>query len=202
MAGSTRRVAAERRALDGLRPATRLAAALEHAGYLLDRATVAVVGAIAADRRSAEGAARSLAPLVEGRLRRERGRLAAASAALGALGPEARSRGGTRLSGGPPTGRSSVIRWTRRRAPCSGCAWRAATSPPGQKPTRVADLVLFGPLVGLVAAAGIGLGMLAASRLDAWDEGPAADGRSAPAEPGHELMGGPARPEDGGETGG
>ena len=89
MAGSARRVAAERRALDGLRPATRLAAARERAGYLLDRATAAVVGAIGADRRSAEGAARSLAPLAEGRLRRERGRLAAASAALGALGPEA-----------------------------------------------------------------------------------------------------------------
>ena len=89
MAGSARRVAAERRALDGLRPATRLAAALERAGYLLDRATAAVAGAIAADRRSADGAARSLAPLVQGRLRLERGRLAAASAALWALGPDA-----------------------------------------------------------------------------------------------------------------
>jgi exodeoxyribonuclease VII large subunit len=89
LAGSSRRVAAERRALDGLRPATRLAAARERAGYLLDRATAAISERIAVDRRAAEHAARDLGPLVGGRLRRERGRLATASAALGALGPEA-----------------------------------------------------------------------------------------------------------------
>jgi exodeoxyribonuclease VII large subunit len=89
MAVSSRRVAAERRALEGLRPATRLAAARERAGYLLDRATAAVQGRITVGRRAAEGAARDLAPLADGRLRRERGRLAAALAALGALGPEA-----------------------------------------------------------------------------------------------------------------
>ena len=89
VAGSFRRVAAERRALEGLRPATRLAAARERAGYLLDRATAAILGRIAVDRRAAERAARDLAPFAEGRLRRERGRLAAASAVLGALGPEA-----------------------------------------------------------------------------------------------------------------
>jgi hypothetical protein len=66
----------------------------------------------------------------------------------------------------------------------------------------VADPVLFGLLVVVAAAAGIGLGMLAAPRLDAWDEGRAADGGSGPAEPGHELMGGHARHEDGGEVGG
>jgi exodeoxyribonuclease VII large subunit len=89
MAGSARRVAAERRALEGLRPATRLAAARERAGYLLDRATGAIELHIASDRRRASGAARNLGPLVEGRLRGDRGRLAAAAAALGALGPEA-----------------------------------------------------------------------------------------------------------------
>jgi exodeoxyribonuclease VII large subunit len=87
--GWSRRVAAERRALEGLRPATRLAAARERAGYLLDRATAAVLRRIAVDGRAAERATRGLAPLAEGRLRRDRGRLAAASAALGALGPEA-----------------------------------------------------------------------------------------------------------------
>jgi hypothetical protein len=66
----------------------------------------------------------------------------------------------------------------------------------------MADLAPFRLLVGLVAAAGIGLGMLAAPRLVAWDERHAADGGSAPAEPGHEAMGGPARHEDGGEAGG
>ena len=89
LAGFSRRVGAERRALERLRPATRLAAARERGGYLLDRATAALHGRIAVDRRATERAGRDLAPLVQGRLRRERGRLAAASAALGALGPEA-----------------------------------------------------------------------------------------------------------------
>jgi exodeoxyribonuclease VII large subunit len=89
MTGRSRRVAAERRALDGLRPAAQLATARERAGYLLDRATAAMVARFAADRRAAELAGRGLAPLVQGRLRNGRGRLASAGAALGALGPEA-----------------------------------------------------------------------------------------------------------------
>jgi exodeoxyribonuclease VII large subunit len=89
MTGRSRRVAAERRALDGLRPAAQLAAARERAGYLLDRATAAMVARFAADGRAAELAGRGLAPLVQGRLRNGRGRLASAGAALGALGPEA-----------------------------------------------------------------------------------------------------------------
>ncbi len=89
MAGRSRRVAAERRALDGLRPAAQLAAARERAGYLLDRATAALVRRLAADRRQADLAGRGLAPLAQERLRSGRGRLASAAAALGALGPEA-----------------------------------------------------------------------------------------------------------------
>jgi exodeoxyribonuclease VII large subunit len=89
VAGSGRRVAAERRALEGLRPATRLAAARERAGYLLDRATAAVQGRVAFGRGASERAAHDLVPLVERRVRRERGRLTAASAALAALGPDA-----------------------------------------------------------------------------------------------------------------
>jgi exodeoxyribonuclease VII large subunit len=89
VAGSARRVAAERRALEGLRPATRLAAARERAGYLLDRATAAVQGRVTFGRGASERAAHDLGPLVERRLRRERGRLTAASAALAALGPDA-----------------------------------------------------------------------------------------------------------------
>ena len=89
IAGSSRRVAAERRALEGQRPATRLAAARERAGYLLDRATAAVMGRVADERHAVGGAARDLGPLTLGRLDRERARLAAASATLGALGPEA-----------------------------------------------------------------------------------------------------------------
>jgi len=89
VAGWSRRIAAERRALAGLRPETRLAASRERAGYLLDRSTAAVRGRISADRRATERAARDLAPLAGGRLRAGRGRLTAASAALVALGPEA-----------------------------------------------------------------------------------------------------------------
>ncbi len=89
VAGWSRRVAGERRALAGLRPETRLAAARERAGYLLDRATAAIRGRIVADGRAIERLARDLAPLVGARLHSDGGRLAAASAALGALGPEA-----------------------------------------------------------------------------------------------------------------
>ena len=89
LAGSSRQVAAERRALEGLRPATRLAAARERVGYLLDRATAATGARLATRRRSVERAGARLGPVVEGRVRRERGRLAASSAALYALGPDA-----------------------------------------------------------------------------------------------------------------
>ncbi len=84
-----RHVAGERRALEGLHPAARLAAARERAGYLLDRATAATSLRIAADRRATERAAARLSPLVDGRLRRERARLGAASATLAAVGPDA-----------------------------------------------------------------------------------------------------------------
>jgi exodeoxyribonuclease VII large subunit len=84
-----RHVGGERRALDGLHPAARLAASRERAGYLLDRATAAAAGELAARRRAAERAAARLAPLAETRTRRERARLGAATAALGALGPDA-----------------------------------------------------------------------------------------------------------------
>jgi len=64
----------------------------------------------------------------------------------------------------------------------------------------VADLVIFIALVGLIGAAGIALGMLAARRLGAWDERRAAEGDAVPAAPGS----GSARDvdplEDGGDT--
>ena len=50
---------------------------------------MAVSDRIAGDRRAADRAGRALGPIVEGRLRLEQGRLSTASAALGALGPEA-----------------------------------------------------------------------------------------------------------------
>lgn len=106
-----RELAAERRALDGLRPAAQLAAARERVGLLLDRATRAVGGQVASGRSAEATAWSSLAPLGPARLAREadrvarlagrlpqlagerlaasRGELTAAAAALAALGPQA-----------------------------------------------------------------------------------------------------------------
>ncbi len=89
MATLVRRVGAERRALDGLHPAARLAASRERAGYLLDRATNAAAGQLAARRRALERAGSRMRPATSARLRRARGSLDAARAALDALGPEA-----------------------------------------------------------------------------------------------------------------
>jgi len=84
-----RRLAAERRALEGLHPEARLAAARERAGYLLDRATVAVGAVLAADRRGVEGAAGRLHPLVATRLAAARAGLDATRGSLAALDPGA-----------------------------------------------------------------------------------------------------------------
>jgi exodeoxyribonuclease VII large subunit len=84
-----RRVAAEARALEGLRPAARLAAARERAGYLLDRATAAVAGRLGADRRVAERAADRLHPVAGARLAAARACLDATRGSLAALDPGA-----------------------------------------------------------------------------------------------------------------
>jgi exodeoxyribonuclease VII large subunit len=89
MGSIERRVAAERRALEGLRPAVRLAAARERAGYLLDRATSSVTVRLAADRRRVERGAGRLAAPVGVRLASARARLDATRGALAALGPDA-----------------------------------------------------------------------------------------------------------------
>jgi len=84
-----RRLAAESRALEGLRPEARLAAARERAGYLLDRATGAIVAHFAKDRRGLEGAAGRLHPLVATRLAAARAGLDATRGSLTALDPGA-----------------------------------------------------------------------------------------------------------------
>lgn len=89
LASSGRELSAERRALDGLRPAAQLAQARERAGYLLDRAT-AIVRQEVGGRRRAEGSAGSrLAPAVAARLAVARASLDRSAAALSALGPQA-----------------------------------------------------------------------------------------------------------------
>jgi len=84
-----RRVAGERRALEGLRPEARLAAARERAGYLLDRATGAVAGRLATDRRGVERTTGRLHPLVRTRLAAARAGLDATRGSLAALDPGA-----------------------------------------------------------------------------------------------------------------
>ncbi len=89
VAHAARDVAAERRLLDRLHPAARLAASRERAGELLDRATRATRVWLLESRRAEERAAERLPALVAQRLANGVASLAAAGAALRSLGPEA-----------------------------------------------------------------------------------------------------------------
>ncbi|MBI2763499.1 MAG: exodeoxyribonuclease VII large subunit [Chloroflexi bacterium] len=86
---ATRDVSGERRLLERLHPAARLAASRERAGELLDRGTRAVQGRIAEGRRVDERSAERLPALVGQRLTWSAGQLSTAAAALRSLGPEA-----------------------------------------------------------------------------------------------------------------
>jgi exodeoxyribonuclease VII large subunit len=86
---AARDVAAERRLLDRLHPATRLAASRERAGELLERATRAARERIADGRRRDERLAERLPALIARRTALASAELAAARATLGALGPGA-----------------------------------------------------------------------------------------------------------------
>jgi exodeoxyribonuclease VII large subunit len=86
---SARALDAERRGLDRVSPAAQLVAARERAGVLLDRATRIVSGRIAQASRDEERLQTRLTAVLPARLARERGRLQAAHAALGVLGPQA-----------------------------------------------------------------------------------------------------------------
>jgi exodeoxyribonuclease VII large subunit len=76
LGAAVREVAGERRALERLHPITRLIAARERAGLLLDRATRAVSGRIETDRRAVERLGTRLRPTLPARLERDRARLA------------------------------------------------------------------------------------------------------------------------------
>ena len=84
-----RELDAERRALDGLRPAERLAQARERAGVLLDRATRTVLDRLSS-ARTAEGRAEArLRPIVALRISAAHAALDSGAAALAVLGPQA-----------------------------------------------------------------------------------------------------------------
>jgi exodeoxyribonuclease VII large subunit len=89
VAAAGREVVAERRLLDRLHPAARLAASRERAGELLERATRAARQRIADGRRLDERLAERLPVLAARRTALAGAQLAAAAATLGALGPGA-----------------------------------------------------------------------------------------------------------------
>ena len=82
-------VTAEGRALERLRPSAQLAQARERAGYLLDRATRALLGEIGRLADSERRLAARLGPVLAAQLATRRVALERSSAALGALGPQA-----------------------------------------------------------------------------------------------------------------
>jgi exodeoxyribonuclease VII large subunit len=89
LATSRAGVVAERRALDRLDPRTQLVTMRERTGLLLDRATGALSGRAADARRREERLMARFGPSLPGRLVAARAELAAGSAALAVLGPQA-----------------------------------------------------------------------------------------------------------------
>ena len=89
LVGARRELDAERRALDGLRPADRLAQARERAGVLLDRATRVTRERLGAAQAAHARAEARLGPVVAGRLGAAHAALDAGAAALAVLGPQA-----------------------------------------------------------------------------------------------------------------
>jgi exodeoxyribonuclease VII large subunit len=125
LSGSRAELVAEGRALDRLRPAAQLAQARERAGYLLDRATRAVAGGLAARRAQDSRLAARLSPLAQTRLAAARGGLERNFASLSALGPQAtldrgyavvRRRSDARIVRGPdeaPPGQHLIVQVAR-----------------------------------------------------------------------------------------
>ncbi len=89
LAAAGREVAAERRLLDRLDPAVRLAESRERAGLLLDRATRATLARVAGARAAEERVSGRQHALAATRIARSRAVLDASGSALAALGPQA-----------------------------------------------------------------------------------------------------------------
>ena len=89
VAGPRTTLDAERRALDGFRPAAYLAAERERVGLLLDRGARAIDARLAAERSRLVRLDDRLPMLLQGRLARARTDLRSAAAGLGALSPYA-----------------------------------------------------------------------------------------------------------------
>ena len=89
LTAASRDLAAERRTLERVGPASRLAASREQVGLLFDRATRALDARLARDRGRLDRAASVLPRLTQARLTAARASLDASSAALAVLGPQA-----------------------------------------------------------------------------------------------------------------
>jgi exodeoxyribonuclease VII large subunit len=89
LAAAARDLAVERRALDRVSPASRLAAGREQVGLLFDRATRAVETRLAKERLRVAAASADLPRLAGARLAAARSALDASGAALSVLGPSA-----------------------------------------------------------------------------------------------------------------
>jgi exodeoxyribonuclease VII large subunit len=89
LAVAARDVAVERRALERVSPAARLAAAREQVGMLFDRGTRAVGARLAGDRLRLTAAASALPRHTAARVAAARSALDASAAALAVLGPNA-----------------------------------------------------------------------------------------------------------------
>jgi exodeoxyribonuclease VII large subunit len=89
LATAARDLAVERRALDRVSPAARLAAAREQVGLLFDRGTRAVEARLARERLRLTAAAADLPRLTTARLAGARASVDASAAALAVLGPNA-----------------------------------------------------------------------------------------------------------------
>jgi exodeoxyribonuclease VII large subunit len=89
LGAAARELAVERRALERVSPAARLATGREQVGLLFDRATRALAGRLARDRLRLTQARDTLPRLTAARLARARAGVDAAGAALAVLGPQA-----------------------------------------------------------------------------------------------------------------
>ena len=127
----------KRRALDGLRPAERLAQARERAGVLLDRATRTVTDRLGA-AHAADGAAESrLRPIVALRLASAHAALEAEAAALAVLGPQATLDRGYAIVRRADDGR--IVRRADEAAAGTGLAIRLADGELGASSTGPLD---------------------------------------------------------------
>ncbi len=89
LVSAARELAAERRALERVGPASRLAASREQVGLLFDRATRALDARLTRDRARLDRAAIALPRLTEARLAAAGASLRTSAAALAVLGPQA-----------------------------------------------------------------------------------------------------------------